>query len=175
MTRGMRAQLMPMTAAGDSFSKYAAVLFFMGACISWRAPGENVPINILCGSTPVPPASACPAQFKEKVQSCHAARHPEQAWHARLTAAAMPGGSPFFKDVCSLLGRLMAAERFIERSRVLPRRSGTNNSAIFSEIVPEQLRSAIYAFDRSFEGAVGATAAPLVGTPGWTVFSCLRP
>ena len=43
-------------------------------------------------------------------------------------------------------------------------RSGTNNSAIFSEIVPEQLRSAIYAFDRSFEGAVGATAAPLVGT-----------
>ena len=44
-------------------------------------------------------------------------------------------------------------------------RSGTNNSAIFSEIVPEQLRSAIYAFDRSFEGAIGATAAPLVGTP----------
>lgn len=43
------------------------------------------------------------------------------------------------------------------------RRSGTNNSAMFAEIVPEQLRSAVYAFDRSFEGAVGATAAPLVG------------
>lgn len=42
-------------------------------------------------------------------------------------------------------------------------RSGTNNSAMFAEIVPEQLRSAVYAFDRSFEGAVGATAAPLVG------------
>ncbi len=38
----MRAQLMPMTAAGDSFSKYAAVLFFMGACISWRAPGGEL-------------------------------------------------------------------------------------------------------------------------------------
>lgn len=34
---------------------------------------------------------------------------------------------------------------------------------MFAEIVPEQLRSAVYAFDRSFEGAVGATAAPLVG------------
>ena len=45
----------------------------------------------------------------------------------------------------------------------LLRRSGTNNSAMFAEIVPEQLRSAVYAFDRSFEGAVGATAAPLVG------------
>ena len=32
-----------------------------------------------------------------------------------------------------------------------------------SEVVPEQLRSTVYAFDRSFEGAVGATAAPLVG------------
>jgi len=30
-------QLMPMTATGESFSKYAAVLFFMGACISWCA------------------------------------------------------------------------------------------------------------------------------------------
>ena len=35
-----------------------------------------------------------------------------------------------------------------------------------SEVVPEQLRSTVYAFDRSFEGAVGATAAPLVGAPG---------
>ncbi len=55
-------------------------------------------------------------------------------------------------------------------------RSGTNNSAIFSEIVPEQLRSAIYAFDRSFEGAVGATAAPLVGARAparpWRAAAC---
>ncbi|KAK9835393.1 hypothetical protein WJX81_006954 [Elliptochloris bilobata] len=76
-------KLMPMTATAESFSKYAAVLFFMGSCISW---------------------------------------------------------------------------------------SGTNNSAMFSEIVPEQLRSAIYAFDRSFEGAVGATAAPLVGIIADRVF-----
>lgn len=49
-------------------------------------------------------------------------------------------------------------------------RSGTNNSALFAEIVPEQLRSAVYAFDRSFEGAVGATAAPLVGLVAERVF-----
>ncbi|KAK9838092.1 hypothetical protein WJX81_000768 [Elliptochloris bilobata] len=48
--------------------------------------------------------------------------------------------------------------------------SGTNNSAMFAEIVPEQLRSAVYAFDRSFEGAVGATGAPLVGLVAERVF-----
>lgn len=41
---------------------------------------------------------------------------------------------------------------------------------MFAEIVPEQLRSAVYAFDRSFEGAVGATAAPLVGLVAEKVF-----
>lgn len=40
---------------------------------------------------------------------------------------------------------------------------GSNNSAMFADIVPEQLRSTVYAFDRSFEGAVAACAAPLVG------------
>ena len=29
--------------------------------------------------------------------------------------------------------------------------------------MPERLRSTVYAFDRCFEGALGATAAPLVG------------
>lgn len=37
------------------------------------------------------------------------------------------------------------------------------NSPIFADIVPEDLYSKIYAFDRSFEGAVAATAAPMVG------------
>lgn len=40
---------------------------------------------------------------------------------------------------------------------------GCNNSAIFADIVPQHLRTQIYAFDRSFEGAVGACGAPLVG------------
>ncbi|KAL3153038.1 hypothetical protein ABBQ38_012062 [Trebouxia sp. C0009 RCD-2024] len=40
---------------------------------------------------------------------------------------------------------------------------GSNNSAMFADIVPEHLRSTVYAFDRSFEGAVAACAAPLVG------------
>ena len=34
---------------------------------------------------------------------------------------------------------------------------------MFAEIVPEELRSTVYAFDRSFEGGVAACAAPLVG------------
>ena len=42
-------------------------------------------------------------------------------------------------------------------------RCGSNNSAMFADIVPEHLRSTVYAFDRSFEGAVAACAAPLVG------------
>lgn len=42
-------------------------------------------------------------------------------------------------------------------------RCGTANSAMFAEIVPEQLRSVVYAFDRSFEGAIAACAAPIVG------------
>jgi hypothetical protein len=40
---------------------------------------------------------------------------------------------------------------------------GANNSVFFADIVPEELRSSIYGWDRSFEGAVGACGAPLVG------------
>jgi MFS family permease len=40
---------------------------------------------------------------------------------------------------------------------------GSNNSAIFADVVPAHLRSTVYAFDRAFEGAVAATATPLVG------------
>jgi MFS family permease len=37
------------------------------------------------------------------------------------------------------------------------------NSPIFAELVPDDLRSTIYAFDRSFENALAACAAPVVG------------
>ncbi|WIA08614.1 hypothetical protein OEZ85_008043 [Tetradesmus obliquus] len=37
------------------------------------------------------------------------------------------------------------------------------NSPIFAEIVPDELRSTIYAFDRSFENSIAACAAPVVG------------
>lgn len=47
-----------------------------------------------------------------------------------------------------------------------------NNSAMFSEVVAEEQRSTIYAFDRAFEGAIGACAMPLVGEPLWTLASC---
>lgn len=47
---------------------------------------------------------------------------------------------------------------------------GTNNSAIFAEIVPEDKRTSVYAFDRSFEGAVAACAAPVVGILAEKVF-----
>lgn len=48
--------------------------------------------------------------------------------------------------------------------------SGANNSAMFAELVPERLRTQIYAFDRSFEGAVGACGAPLVGVAAERLF-----
>ncbi|EIE19976.1 MFS general substrate transporter [Coccomyxa subellipsoidea C-169] len=47
---------------------------------------------------------------------------------------------------------------------------GSANSVMFAEIVPEQLRSVVYAFDRSFEGAIAACAAPLVGMIAERVF-----
>ena len=47
---------------------------------------------------------------------------------------------------------------------------GSNNAAVFAEIVPAELRSSVYAFDRSFEGAVGALATPLVGVVASKVF-----
>ncbi|KAI8107478.1 hypothetical protein M9435_002507 [Picochlorum sp. BPE23] len=40
---------------------------------------------------------------------------------------------------------------------------GSNNSAIFAEIVPPTMITRVFAFDRTFEGAVGALGAPLVG------------
>ena len=37
------------------------------------------------------------------------------------------------------------------------------NSPLFAEIVPPKKRSLVYAFDRCFEGALAACAAPVVG------------
>ena len=37
------------------------------------------------------------------------------------------------------------------------------NNPIFSEIVPPHMRNLVYAFDRSFEGAIAAAGAPLAG------------
>ncbi|PNG99194.1 hypothetical protein TSOC_015032, partial [Tetrabaena socialis] len=37
------------------------------------------------------------------------------------------------------------------------------NNPIFAEIVPPSMRNLVYAFDRSFEGAISALGAPLVG------------
>eukprot|EP00879_Flechtneria_rotunda_P007571 GHRR01007942.1.p1 GENE.GHRR01007942.1~~GHRR01007942.1.p1 ORF type:complete len:451 (+),score=151.73 GHRR01007942.1:1591-2943(+) len=44
------------------------------------------------------------------------------------------------------------------------------NSPIFAEIVPDELRSTIYAFDRSFENSIAACAAPVVGLLAEHVF-----
>ena len=44
------------------------------------------------------------------------------------------------------------------------------NNPIFAEIVPPHLRTMIYAFDRSFESAIAASAAPLVGILAEKVF-----
>lgn len=47
---------------------------------------------------------------------------------------------------------------------------GCNNSALMAELVPEDKRSSIFAFDRGFEGAVGAMGAPLVGLTAERLF-----
>jgi len=37
------------------------------------------------------------------------------------------------------------------------------NAPVFADIVPPEMRTAIYAFDRSFEGSIGAFGTPIVG------------
>jgi hypothetical protein len=51
----------------------------------------------------------------------------------------------------------------LNRQRVARRCGAGCNSPIFADIVPPAKRSLIYAFDRCFEGALAACAAPLVG------------
>ncbi|GIL52823.1 hypothetical protein Vafri_8585, partial [Volvox africanus] len=47
------------------------------------------------------------------------------------------------------------------------------NNPVFAEIVPPDMRNLVYAFDRSFEGAISALGAPLVGMAAerWFGFS----
>lgn len=47
---------------------------------------------------------------------------------------------------------------------------GANNSAIFADIVPRDMMTQVYAFDRTFEGGIGAVGAPLVGFIASTMF-----
>lgn len=49
-------------------------------------------------------------------------------------------------------------------------RCGCNNNAILVDIIPKSLFSQVYAFDRTFEGTVGALGAPLVGIVASRVF-----
>lgn len=44
------------------------------------------------------------------------------------------------------------------------------NNPLFAEIVPSDLRTTVYAFDRAFEGAIAALAAPAVGLFAETLF-----
>ena len=75
-----------------------------------------------------------------------------------------------FWHACLKPNHSMASRSEVPQRLLIPQnplaagcRCGSNNSAMFADIVPEHLRSTVYAFDRSFEGAVAACAAPLVG------------
>ena len=78
--------------------------------------------------------------------------------------AASPAGAPLSATLASEQGHAVgvaAAVFFVLGSLVSW--CGTNNSAMFAEVVPERLRSSVFAFDRSFETAIGALAGPIVG------------
>ena len=78
--------------------------------------------------------------------------------------AASPAGVPLSATLASEQGHAVgvaAAVFFVLGSLVSW--CGTNNSAMFAEVVPERLRSSVFAFDRSFETAIGALAGPIVG------------
>ncbi|BDA48914.1 hypothetical protein COCOBI_13-0230 [Coccomyxa sp. Obi] len=46
----------------------------------------------------------------------------------------------------------------------------SNNAAIFAEIVPESVRTSVYAFDKCITGALGALSTPLAGVLAERVF-----
>ena len=54
------------------------------------------------------------------------------------------------------------AAAFIAMGLLKPWAAPGCNNPVFAEIVPSQMRNLIYAFDRCFEGAIAACAAPLV-------------
>jgi len=85
-----------------------------------------------------------------------------------LTGGAGAGGAGAAADVGRGLVPSWSAAFFV--AGTLISWCGTNNSAIFAEVVPDCLRSSIYAFDRSFETAIGALAAPIVGVLASRVF-----
>ena len=85
-------------------------------------------------------------------------RGPSPAAYAAAAAAGAPTPTPLGSAGDA---GLYAAAFFI--GGALISWCSTTNSAVFSEVVPPHLRSSIYAFDRSFENAVGNTAGPIVG------------
>ena len=88
-------------------------------------------------------------------------RGPPPAAYASAAAAGLPLPTPLGSAADA---GLYAAAFFI--GGLLISWCSTTNSAVFSEVVPPHLRSSIYAFDRSFENAVGNTAGPIVGEQG---------
>jgi hypothetical protein len=52
---------------------------------------------------------------------------------------------------------------------------GQNGSPIFAEIVPEKLRTSVYALDRSFESLLASFAPPVVGILAEQVYGYIPP
>lgn len=67
----------------------------------------------------------------------------------------------------SSLSTMLLAYTFIEFQRLslecFPKSFEMYTSVCAAQVVPESLRSSVYAFDRCFEGAISALSNPLVG------------
>ena len=74
-------------------------------------------------------------------------------WHGIQYKPSHPNDTAMFSSYAVLLSLLGLSSSWC----------GTNNSVIFSEIVPPHMLTRVFAFDRTFEGAIGSLGAPLVG------------
>ena len=135
---------------------YGIILATMGLTISWAAPACNNPVFAEVRS-PIWPQATCLLLISQAHQ-----RVPSPPQHSPCEAGCQTC-SPAAFAVC-----LGGPSCLLTLVNCAP--GCCSRSLSHAQIVPPDLRNLVYAFDRSFEMAIAALAAPLVGILAEHVF-----